>query len=46
MDHDASIKLGNGGRLEGEEKRPKIQEVGVGQRRRCAMLSVQSKAIN
>jgi hypothetical protein len=44
MDPDTSIKLGDGGGL--EEKRPKIQEVGVGQRRRGAMLSVQSKAIN
>jgi hypothetical protein len=40
MDHDASIKLGDGGRS--EEKRPKILEVGKGQRRRGAMLSVQS----
>jgi hypothetical protein len=32
MDHDTSIKLGDGGRS--EERRPKIQEVGVGQRRR------------
>jgi hypothetical protein len=44
MDHDTSIKLGDGGRS--EEKRPKIWEVGVGQRRRGAMLSVQSKAFN
>jgi hypothetical protein len=44
MDHDTCIKLGDGGRS--EEKRPKIWEVGVGQRRRGAMLSVQSKAIN
>jgi hypothetical protein len=44
MDHDASIKLEDGGRS--EEKRPKIWEVGVGQRRRGAMLSVQSRAIN
>jgi hypothetical protein len=44
MDPDKSIKLGDGGRS--EEKRPKIQEVGVGQRRRGAMLSVQTKAIN
>jgi hypothetical protein len=36
--HDASIKLGDGGWS--EEKRPKIREVGVGQRRRGAMLSV------
>jgi hypothetical protein len=44
MDHDTSIKLGDGGGS--EEKRPKTQDVGVGQRRRGAMLSVQSKAIN
>ncbi len=44
MNNDTSIKLGDGGRS--EEKRPKIQEVGVGQRRRGAMLSVQSKAID
>jgi hypothetical protein len=44
MDHDAFVKLGDEGRS--EEKRPKIWEVGVGQRRRGAMLSVQSKAIN
>jgi hypothetical protein len=44
MSHDTSIKLGDGGGS--EEKRPKIWEVGVGQRRRGAMLSVQSKAIN
>ncbi len=44
MDHDASIKLRDGGRS--EEKRPKIWEVGVGQTRRGAMLSVQSKAID
>jgi hypothetical protein len=43
MVHDTSIKLGDGGRS--EEKRPKIQEVGVNQRRRDAMLSIQSKAI-
>jgi hypothetical protein len=43
MDNDTSIKLGDGGRS--DEKRPKIWEVGVGQRRRDAMLSVQSKAI-
>jgi hypothetical protein len=43
MDNDTSIKLGYGGR---SEERPIIQEVGVGQRRRGAMLSVQSKAIN
>ncbi len=39
-----SIKLGDGGRS--EEKRPKIWEVGVGKRRRGAMLSLQSKATN
>jgi hypothetical protein len=44
MDHDASIKLGDGGRS--EKMRPKIWEVGVGQRRRGALLSVQSKAID
>ncbi len=44
MDHDKSIKWGDGGRS--EEKRPKIQEVGLGQRRRVAMLSVQNKVIN
>jgi hypothetical protein len=44
MDNDTSMKLGDGGRL--EEKRPKIQEVGAGQRRRGAMLSVQSTAID
>jgi hypothetical protein len=44
MDNDVSIKLGDGGRS--EEKRPKIQEVVVGQRRRGAMLSIQSKVIN
>ncbi len=38
MDHDASIKFGDAGRS--EEKRPKIREVGVGQRRKGAMLSV------
>jgi hypothetical protein len=38
MDPDTSKKLGNGGRT--EEKRPQIWEVGVGQRRRSAMLSV------
>ncbi len=31
MDHDTSIKLGDGSRS--EEKRPKIWEIGVGQRR-------------
>jgi hypothetical protein len=44
MDHDMSIKLGDGGRS--DKKRSKIWEVGVGQRRNGAMLSVQSKAIN
>jgi hypothetical protein len=44
MDHDTSIKLGDGGRS--EEMRPKIWDVGVGQRRRDAMLSVQSKVID
>jgi hypothetical protein len=44
MDHDTSIRLGDGGGS--EEKRPKIREVGIGQRRRGAMLSVQSKMIN
>jgi hypothetical protein len=44
MDHDTSIKLGDGGRS--NEKKPKIWEVWVGQRRRNAMLSVQSEAIN
>ncbi len=44
MGHGLSIKLGDGGRS--EEKRPKIWEVGVAQRRRGAMLSDQSKAID
>ncbi len=44
VDHGTSIKLWDGGMS--EEKIPKIWEVGVGQRRRGAMLSVQSKAIN
>ena len=44
MDPDTSIKFGDGGGS--EEKRPKIWEVGVGQKRRGAMLSVQSKAID
>jgi hypothetical protein len=44
MDYDTSIKLGDGGRS--EEKRPKIWEVEVGQRKRDAMLSVQSKPSN
>ncbi len=43
MDPDASIKFGDGGR---SEEKPKIWEVGIGQRRKGAMLSVQSKAIN
>ncbi len=43
MDSDTSIKFGDWGRS--EEKRPKIPKGGVGQRRRGAMLSVQSKAI-
>jgi hypothetical protein len=38
MDPDTSLKFGEGGGS--EEKRPKIWEVGVGQRRRGAMLSV------
>jgi hypothetical protein len=44
MDPDMSITFGDGGGS--EEKRPKVQEVGVGQTKRGAMLSVQSKAIN
>jgi hypothetical protein len=44
MDSDKLIKLGDGGGS--EKKRLKIWEIGVGQRRRGAMLSVQSKAIN
>jgi hypothetical protein len=44
MDHEASIKLGDGGRS--EEKRPKNWEAEVGQRKRGAMLSVQSEVIN
>jgi hypothetical protein len=44
MASDRSIKFGDGGGS--EEKRPMIWEVGIGQRRRGAMLSVQSKAIN
>jgi hypothetical protein len=44
MDPETSIKFGDGGGS--EEKRPKIWEVGVGQKRRGAMLSVQSKAID
>jgi hypothetical protein len=44
MDHDTSKKIGDGGGS--EEKRPNIWEVGVGQRRRGAILSVQSEGIN
>jgi hypothetical protein len=44
MDPDMSIKFGDGARS--EEKRPQNWEVRVGQRRRGAMLSVQSKAID
>jgi hypothetical protein len=44
MDPDTSIKLGDGGGS--EEMRPKIQEVGIGQRRRGAMLLVQSKVMD
>jgi hypothetical protein len=44
VDHNTSIKLGDWGRS--EEKRSKIREVGVGQRRRGAMLPVQSVAID
>jgi hypothetical protein len=44
MDTDTSIKCGDGGGS--EEKRPKIWEVEVGQRRKGAMLSVQSKVID
>ncbi len=40
MNNGTSKKLGDGGGS--EDKRPKIWEVGVGQRRRGAMLSVQS----
>jgi hypothetical protein len=43
MDNHTYIKLVDGGRS--EEKRLKIWELGVGQRRRGVMLSVQSKAI-
>jgi hypothetical protein len=43
MDHDPSIKLGDGGRS--EEKRPKYWEVGVGQRRR-GCYAVSSKQSN
>jgi hypothetical protein len=38
------IKFGDWGGS--EEKRPKTQDVGLGERRRGAMLLVQSKAIN
>ncbi len=44
MDFDRSIQMGDGGKL--EEKKPKIWEVGVGQRSRGAMLSVQRKVID
>jgi hypothetical protein len=44
MDPDTSIKFGGGGGS--EEKRPNIQKVGLGQRRRGAMPSVQSKAMD
>jgi hypothetical protein len=44
MKKDTSVKLRDGGRS--EEKRPKILEVGVGQKRSGAMLSVQSKVID
>jgi hypothetical protein len=44
MDSDMSKKIGDGGRP--EEKRPKIWEGGVDQKKRVAMPSVQSKAIN
>jgi hypothetical protein len=44
MENDTSIKLGDGGRS--EKKRPKILEVGVGQMRRGAMLSVQTEEID
>ncbi len=43
MDPDISIKYRDGGGS--EEAIPKICEVGVGQRRRGAMLSAQSKGI-
>ena len=42
MDNDTSMKSGDGGKS--EEKRPKIWEVGEGQRIRGAMLSVQTDA--
>jgi hypothetical protein len=41
MDPDTSIKFGDRGGS--EEKRPKIWEVGVGQRRRGAILLVKAK---
>jgi hypothetical protein len=44
MESGRSITLGDGGGS--EEKRRKIWEVGVGQRRSGAMLSVQSKVID
>jgi hypothetical protein len=44
MDYEAPIQMGDGGRS--EDKRQQIWEVGVGQRRRGAMLSVQSKAMD
>ena len=43
MDYDMSINFGDGGGS--EEKRTKIWEVRMDQKRRGAMLSVQSKAI-
>jgi hypothetical protein len=43
IDPDMSIKYRDGDGS--EEARPKICEVGVGQRRKGAMLSVQSKEI-
>ncbi len=45
MDSDTSKKIKDGGGG-AEEKRPKIYEVRLGQRRWAAMLSVQNKAIN
>ncbi len=44
MDPDTSKKYRDGSGS--EEERPKICEVGVGQRRRGAMLSIQSQTIN
>jgi hypothetical protein len=44
IDHDRSIILEDGGRS--EKMRPKIWEVGVGQSRKDAMLSLQSKSID